>query len=79
MKKYHICLLPGDGIGPEVIGEATRLLKELPLELEFENAEIGFGAYQKHGSPLPDVTLETIRHNDVTLFGAVTTPPHIAG
>ena len=79
MKTYHICLLPGDGIGPEVINEAARLLKALPLQAEFEYGDIGFAAYQKHGSPLPDATLETIRRSDATLFGAVTTPPNIAG
>ena len=79
MKTYHICLLPGDGIGPEVIGEAARLLQALPMQVEFEYGDIGFGAYQKHGSPLPETTLATIRRSDATLFGAVTTPPNIAG
>ena len=79
MKTYHICLLPGDGIGPEVIAEAARLLAALPLQVQFEYGEIGFGVYQKNGSPLPEATLETIRRSDATLFGAVTTPPNIAG
>ena len=79
MKNYHICLLPGDGIGPEVIAEAARLLQTLPMQLEFEYGDIGFGAYQKHGSPLPEATLASIRHSHATLFGAVTTPPNIAG
>ncbi|MCE1252616.1 MAG: isocitrate/isopropylmalate dehydrogenase family protein [Anaerolineae bacterium] len=79
MASYRICLLPGDGIGPEVIAQAERVLKALPLQAEFETADIGFGAYQKHGSPLPDNTLETIRRCDATLFGAVTTPPNIPG
>jgi len=79
MKTYQICLLPGDGIGPEVIAEAARLLSALPIELKFEYGDIGFGAYQKQGSPLPEATLETIRRSDATLFGAVTTPPNIPG
>ncbi len=72
---YRICLLPGDGIGPEVIAQAEKVLKALDLQFEFELGDIGFGAYQKHGTPLPDSTLESIRKSDATLFGAVTTPP----
>lgn len=74
---YRICLLPGDGIGPEVIGCAEQLLRSLPLELEITHAEIGFGTYQRLGTPLPDDTLEKIRSSSSALFGAVTTPPDI--
>lgn len=74
---YKICLLPGDGIGPEVIECAEQVLRTLPLDLNFVRAEIGFGEYQRSGSPLPDSTLQAIRHADATLFGAVTTPPNI--
>ena len=79
MTGYRICLLPGDGIGPEVIGQAARVLLALELDLTFEQGEIGFGAYQKLGSPLPEETLSKIRAADATLFGAVTTPPNIPG
>jgi len=74
---YHICLLPGDGIGPEVIAEAEKLLRALPLNVDFTYGEIGYAAYQKLGTPLPDETLEKVRKMDATLFGAVTTPPNI--
>ncbi len=76
---YRVCLLPGDGIGGEVISQAQRLLQALPLQWEFESGEIGFGAYQRLGSPLPEATLAAIRRADATLFGAVTTPPNLAG
>ena len=76
---YRICLLPGDGIGPEVIASAEQVLRALPLDWDFTYAEIGFGAYERHGTPLPDSTLEAIRFADATLFGAVTTPPSIPG
>ena len=76
---YHICLLPGDGIGPEVIAQAERVLRSLDLELSFETAEIGFGAYQRSGTPLPEATLRAIAAAHTTLFGAVTTPPGIPG
>ena len=74
---YRICLLPGDGIGPEVIDCAEQILQALPLDLEFRRADIGFSAYERHGTPLPDATLEEIRKSSATLFGAVTTPPNI--
>ena len=79
MTGYRICLLPGDGIGPEVIGQAARILLALEMDLTFEQGEIGLGAYQKLGSPLPEETLSKIRAADATLFGAVTTPPNIPG
>lgn len=79
MTSYSICLLPGDGIGPEVIGQAARVLQALELNLTFVQGEIGFGAYQNLGSPLPEETLSKIRAADATLFGAVTTPPNIPG
>ena len=71
--------MPGDGISPEVVGCAEQVLRALPLEFEFVTADIGFGAYQKHGTPLPEATLETIRGSSAALFGAVTTPPNIEG
>src|SRR5215210_5455459 len=74
---HRICLLPGDGIGPEVIDYAEQVLRALPLDLEFTRAEIGFSAYERLGTPLPDLTLEEIRLSSAALFGAVTTPPAI--
>src|SRR5262245_43796022 len=74
---HRICLMPGDGIGPEVIDCAEQALRALPLDLDFVRAEIGFGEYKRSGSPLPDSTLQAIRHADAALFGAVTTPPAI--
>ena len=74
---YKICLLPGDGIGPEVIAQAEKVLRALPVKLDFAYGEIGYGTYQKVGTPLPDETLEKVRSADATLFGAVTTPPNL--
>jgi homoisocitrate dehydrogenase len=79
LKRYQICLLPGDGVGPEVVRQASRILLALGLPLDMVTGEIGYGAYQKLGTPLPDETLEKARRADATLFGAVTTPPNIAG
>ena len=72
---YRICLLPGDGIGPEVIAEAQKVLEALDLQIEFQQGDIGFSAYKKHGTPLPESTLEAILKSDATLFGAVTRWP----
>jgi homoisocitrate dehydrogenase len=74
---YRICLLPGDGIGPEVIASVKDVLTALPLEWDFTECGIGFGEYQRSGSPLPDSTLQAIRHADAAMLGAVTTPPNI--
>lgn len=74
---YKICILPGDGIGPEVIASAKDVLNALPIQWDFIECGIGFGEYQRSGSPLPDSTIRQIRHADATLFGAVTTPPNI--
>jgi len=76
---YKICLLPGDGIGPEVINCAEQVLRVLPVDLDFVRAEIGFGAYKRLGTPLPDSTLDEIRLSSAALFGAVTTPPNLPG
>lgn len=77
MKTYRIALLGGDGIGPEVLGAARQVLEALPLRWEWLEGEIGWGAYQHCGDPLPPDTLTLIRQADATLFGAVTTPPDV--
>jgi len=74
---YRICLLPGDGIGPEVIASVRDVLTALPLEWDFIECGIGFGEYGRSGSPLPDSTLQAIRNADAALLCAVTTPPNI--
>lgn len=68
----RICVLPGDGIGPEVVECAVEVLRTVTLELEFEYAEIGERAHSMSGSYLPDETLEMMRSCDSCLFGAVT-------
>ncbi len=70
-----IALLPGDGIGPEVIAEARRVLEALELPgLTFEEAPVGGAAYHEHGHPLPPATLDLARQADAILFGAVGDP-----
>lgn len=67
----RIALLPGDGIGPEVVAEAVRMLEALDLGLSFEEAPVGGAAYRVHGHPLPAATLDLARNSDAVLFGAV--------
>ncbi len=67
-------ILPGDGIGPEVVAEAVRVLDTLGLDLRFEDAPVGGAAYKAHGHPLPPETLALARRSDAILFGAVGDP-----
>ena len=70
-----IALLPGDGIGPEVIAEAKRVLNALALPgLRYEGGVVGGAAYKAHGHPLPPATLDLAKRADAILFGAVGDP-----
>ncbi len=70
-----IALLPGDGIGPEVIAEARRVLDALGIPgLRFEEAPVGGAAYKAVGHPLPAETLALAERADAILFGAVGDP-----
>ena len=76
-----IALLPGDGIGPEIIGEARKLLERLRregLSIETESAPIGGAGYDAAGKPLPEATLELARASDAVLMGAVGGPRYDA-
>jgi 3-isopropylmalate dehydrogenase len=66
-----IAVLPGDGIGPEIIAEAVRVLRRLEEPFEIEFADVGGAAYDRHGHPLPEATLTLARAADAVLFGAV--------
>ncbi len=66
-----IAVLPGDGIGTEIIAEALRVLRALELPLELEQAPVGGAAYEAHGHPLPQATLKLAQSADAVLFGAV--------
>ncbi|MBE7417838.1 MAG: 3-isopropylmalate dehydrogenase [Ideonella sp.] len=66
-----IAVLPGDGIGPEIIVQAVRVLRALELKCEIEEAPVGGAAYEAHGHPLPEATLNLAKAADAVLFGAV--------
>ncbi len=69
----NIAVLLGDGIGPEVIAQAVRVLKALAghgVHLEIAEAPIGATAYERNGDPLPPATFEVARWADAILFGS---------
>ncbi len=66
-----IAVLPGDGIGTEIVAEAVKVLQALDLQFEMEMALVGGAAYDAYGHPLPDATLQLARQADAVLFGAV--------
>lgn len=73
-----LIILPGDGIGPEIVAEAEKVLEELRtgfgLALEIEHAPVGGAGYEAHGHPLPQSTLALARAADAMLLGAVGGP-----
>lgn len=68
---FKIAVLPGDGIGPEIVEQAMRVLGALGLDLTLEQAPVGGAAYDIHGHPLPPSTLELAKSADAVLFGSV--------
>ena len=66
-----IAVLPGDGIGPEIIAQARKVLLHLRLDLEMQEAPVGGAGYEAAGDPLPPATLALARQADAVLFGAV--------
>ncbi len=72
--KHTVTLIPGDGIGPEVVEAARRVLEATGVEFQWEVANAGAGALEKEGSLLPESLLQSIRKNGVALKGPTTTP-----
>ncbi len=68
---FRIAVLPGDGIGPEIVHQAVRVLRALDLDLTLTEAPVGGAAYDAHGHPLPQATLDLALQSDAVLFGAV--------
>ncbi len=66
-----IAILPGDGIGTEIMAEAVKVLKAVDLPFEMETALVGGAAFEAYGHPLPDATLKLAKEADAILFGAV--------
>lgn len=71
---HRITLIPGDGIGQEVIPAAAQVLQALELPLEFQHADAGFGTFERTGDALPPATLALCAASDAILFGATSSP-----
>jgi 3-isopropylmalate dehydrogenase len=67
----RVAILPGDGIGPEIIAQAKKVLRKLALPLETQDAPVGGAGYEASGHPLPPATLQLAKAADAILFGAV--------
>ncbi|MCD9187152.1 MAG: isocitrate dehydrogenase (NAD(+)) [Pyrinomonadaceae bacterium] len=72
--KHNITLIPGDGIGPEIISETVRIIESTGVDIEWETFIIGAQALEKFGTTIPEPTIESIRKNRVALKGPLTTP-----
>jgi isopropylmalate/isohomocitrate dehydrogenase-like protein len=77
--KYKIAVIPGPGIGGEVIPETVRLLESMDLTFDFSYMEVGYEVFQKTGTPVPDDVLARIRKTQACLFGATATPVGVPG
>jgi 3-isopropylmalate dehydrogenase len=69
-----VAVLPGDGIGPEIIAQAMKVLRKLDARIETQEAPVGGAGYEAAGDPLPPATLKLAKEADAILFGAVGDP-----
>ncbi|MGB9937582.1 MAG: homoisocitrate dehydrogenase [Methanobacterium sp.] len=72
---YEIAVIPGDGVGKEVMGAAIHILDALNVEFSYKNAIAGNECFKKTGTTIPEETIKMAKEADATLFGAVTTVP----
>ena len=75
MAKYKIAILPGDGVGKDVVEATMIVLDKVGLDAEYIYGDIGWEFWCKEGNPLPDRTLKLLRETDACLFGAITSKP----
>lgn len=74
MAKHTITLIPGDGIGPEIVAATVRVIEAAGVDVEWETRILGAQALEKYGTTLPEDTIESIRRNKVALKGPQMTP-----
>jgi isocitrate dehydrogenase (NAD+) len=72
--KHTITLIPGDGIGPEIVAATVRTIEATGVDIEWETHIIGAQALEKYGTTIPDETIESIKRNKVALKGPLMTP-----
>jgi len=75
MAKYKIVLMPGDGIGNDVMDAAQIVLDKIALDAEYVPADIGWEFWRNEGEPLPQRTIDTLKTCDCALFAAITSKP----
>jgi isocitrate dehydrogenase (NAD+) len=71
---HHVTLIPGDGIGPAIVDATVRVIEATGVRIDWDPQLAGMAAVEKHATPLPDETLESIRRHRVCLKGPLTTP-----
>jgi 3-isopropylmalate dehydrogenase len=74
----RVAVLPGDGIGPEIVAQACKVLKKLDAKIQMQEAAVGGAGYEAAGDPLPPATLRLAKEADAILFGAVGDPRYDA-
>ncbi len=72
--KHTITLIPGDGIGPEIVAATVRVIEATGVDIEWETQILGAQAQEKYGTTLPESTIESIKRNKVALKGPQMTP-----
>jgi isocitrate/isopropylmalate dehydrogenase len=72
---YKIAMLPGDGVGGDVLEAAKGVLDAVGFEAEYEYGDIGWEFWRSEGNPLPDRTIDLLKRTDCCLFGAITSKP----
>ncbi|NLI73403.1 MAG: NAD-dependent isocitrate dehydrogenase, partial [Euryarchaeota archaeon] len=70
----RVAIIPGDGIGPEVISAAVQAIEAVSADIEFEEAKMGLDSFKHTGSYLPNQTIELLQEVPAALFGAITSP-----
>jgi isocitrate dehydrogenase (NAD+) len=71
---HEVTFIPGDGTGPELAEATRRVLEATGVDFEWDHREAGIDEFEKHGNPLPDETLESIKRTKVGIKGPTTTP-----
>ncbi len=72
--KHKITLIPGDGIGPEIVAATVRVIEATGVEIDWETQILGSQALEKFGNTLPESSIEAMRRNKVSLKGPIMTP-----
>ncbi|MCD6383294.1 MAG: isocitrate/isopropylmalate dehydrogenase family protein [Thermoplasmata archaeon] len=75
MARYKIAVLPGDGVGKDVMDAAMIVLDAVGFKADYRHGDVGWEFWKKEGNPLPERTIKLLRETDACLFGAITSKP----